>query len=317
MIEPTRRRVVLSGAAAFAVFGIARPIEIVTGAVAADTGFHRFKVGDVEVTTLYDGVWERDHDAGFIANASVEETKAALKASGLSGDKVPIPFTVTFIRVGGQTIMFDAGTGGQLAPTAGKLDQAMAAAGIDPKTIGKIVITHFHPDHIFGLMEKETNAQIYPNAEILVPAAELSWWTGAEAMAKMPPQRQGMLKRIQSTLGKWKNVTPVENDQEIAPGILAVEAPGHTPGHTAYRVTSEASQLLVLGDTSNIPALFVRHPEWHVVFDMDAKQAEVNRRALFERAIAENAIVTGYHYGLPGAGRLEKDGAGYVFTPVA
>jgi glyoxylase-like metal-dependent hydrolase (beta-lactamase superfamily II) len=192
----------------------------------------------------------------------------------------------------------------------------MAAAGIDPKGIGKIVVSHFHPDHIFGLMAKDTDAQIYPNAEIIMPAAELAWWTSAEAFAKLPPERHGLVKRIQATFPKWKNITPFEGEKEVAPGITAVPAPGHTAGHTVYQVASGPALLLVLADTSNIPALFARNPGWHAVFDADAALAEATRRKLFERAIADKALVSGYHFGMPGAGTIEKDGAGYAFVPV-
>jgi glyoxylase-like metal-dependent hydrolase (beta-lactamase superfamily II) len=317
MIVFSRRDVVLTGAAALAVSGIAKRFTFISSAIAAEAGFHRFKVGGVEVTTVFDGKWDKPHDPGFITNASVEDTKAALRAAGLSDGAVPIPFTVTFVKIGDTTVMFDAGTGGQLAPTAGRLAENMAAAGIDAKSINKVIVTHFHPDHIFGLMEKDTNAQVYPGAEIVVPEAELAWWASPDVFSKLPPERHGLAKRIQATLPSWKNVRTVDWGKEAAPGIVAVAAPGHTAGHTVYQIASSGKELLVLADTSNMPALFARHPEWHAAFDADADLAEKTRRALFERAIAEKAVVTGYHYGMPGAGTIEKDGAGYAFVPVA
>lgn len=317
----TRRDFVCSAAAATALFGLDRPVRFVSSALAQDATsakpFHRFKVGDVEVTTIYDGAWVRAHDPGFIRNATVEQTKSALKAAGLSEDNVTIPFTVTLIKSGGKTIMFDSGTGGQLAPTAGKLAASMQAAGIEPGTIDTILVTHFHPDHIFGLMAKDTNAQTYPSAEIVVPAAELAWWTDASVFTKLPEARHGLAKRIQATLPTWKNVTVVDGEKEVAPGIRTIPAPGHTAGHTVYVVGSGKDQLMVLADLSNIPALFVRNPGWHAMFDADGALAEANRRKLFDRAISENAIITGYHYGMPGAGRLAKDGNSYAYLPQA
>lgn len=322
MTDLTRRDLVCSAAAAALVLGLDKPVRFIGAAQAQDAGaavkpFHTFKVGDLEVTTIYDGVWQKPHDPGFIKNAGVDETTAALKAAGYSGENVPIPFTITVVKSGGKTIMFDAGTGAQLAPTAGKLAENMKVAGVDAAKIDTIVVTHFHADHIFGLMAKDTNAQIYPNAEIVVPAAEIAWWTDAGVFGKLPEARHGLAKRIQATLPTWKNVRIVEGEKEVAPGVRMVPAFGHTPGHTVCHLASGKDQLLVLADTTNMPALFVRNPGWHAAFDADAQMAEATRRKLFDRAIADNAIVTGYHYGMPGAGRLAKDGSGYAFTPLA
>lgn len=319
MLKLSRREVIISSAAAAAAFGADRRIALIPSAMAQKApaaGFHKFKVGDIEVTTIFDGIWEKAHDPGFIKNASVEDTKAALKTAGMDESKVTIPFTVTVVKSGGKTVMFDAGTGGQLSPLAGKLADNMKAAGIDPAKIDTIAVTHYHADHIFGLMAKDTNAQVYPNAEIIVPAAEHGFWTDAGIFAKLPEARHGLAKRIQATLPTWKNVKQVEGEREIAPGIRALAAPGHTPGHTVYVVGSGKDVMIVLADTSNIPALFVRNPGWHAAFDADPVLAEQNRRKLFDRAVADKIIVTGYHYGQPGAGTFQKDGAGYAFVPL-
>ena len=95
-------------------------------------GFVTYKVGDAEVTALYDGIWEKPHDPAFIANASVDDVKAAMVKAGLPPDFVSIPFTVIVVRNGGKTILCDSGTGGQVQPTAGKMMTNMKAAGIDP-----------------------------------------------------------------------------------------------------------------------------------------------------------------------------------------
>ncbi len=136
-------------------------------------------MGDIEVISLSDGVWEKPHDESFIKGATVEQTKAALKAGGLTDAHVPVPFTTLAVRTGGQLVLIDTGTGsGQTGgPKAGILLQSMAAAGLDPKDVKTILVSHFHGDHIFGLMAKDTNAQTFPNAEIIVSKAELDWWT--------------------------------------------------------------------------------------------------------------------------------------------
>lgn len=316
----SRREVIVSATAAAAVLGARGPVAFIGSAVAKEAmakGFHNFKVGDIDVTTVFDGTWEKPHDAGFIKNATVDQTKEALRAAGQDDSKVTIPFTITIVRTGGKTIMFDAGTGGQLSPLAGKLADNMKAAGIDAKAITNILVTHFHPDHIFGLMEKDTNAQVYPNAEIVVPAAEMKFWNDAGVFAKLPEAYHGLAKRIQATLPTWKNVRVVDGEADVVAGIRSVPAFGHTPGHTVYMLGSGKDQLMVLADLTNIPALFAKHPSWHAAFDADATAAEANRRKFFDRVVADKAIMTGYHYGVPGAGTMQKDGDGYAFVPVA
>jgi glyoxylase-like metal-dependent hydrolase (beta-lactamase superfamily II) len=323
MVDVSRRNLVFSAATAGAAFGLSGPLALfgtrsaqAQKAPEAVKPFARFKVGEIEVTTIYDGIWEKAHDAGFIANASIEETKKALVAGGLTDAFVPIPFTITVVKIKGETIMFDAGTGAQLAPTAGKLADNMKAAGIDPASIKTIVLTHFHPDHIFGLMAKGTNAPIYPNAQIIAPSAEYKFWTDPGTIAKLPEARQGLAKRIQAVFPTWKNIKQFDGDVEVAPGIKAVASYGHTPGHTSYLMGSGSAQLIVLSDVTNIPELFAKNPGWHAAFDQDAAMAEASRRRMFDRVVADKAMVTGYHFGMPGAGTIAKDGSGYAFVPV-
>ena len=187
----------------------------------------------------------------------------------------------------------------------------MAAAGIDPKAVKTIVISHFHGDHISGLMAKETNAQMFPDAEIIVPAAELKWWT--QSVDAIPKARQGLAQRIQATFPTWKNVKPIDGEADVAPGIRAIPAHGHTQGHTAHLISSGGRQLLVTADATNIQALFVKNPEWQAAFDHVPDQAVETRKKLFDRAITDKAMVAGYHWGLPNVGTIAKDGNGYAF----
>ncbi len=310
----SRRGFVISAAAAGAAFGLDGPLEFIgKGFAQAASGSQvvKFKVGDVEVIQMYDGHWEKAHDPGFVKNASVDDVKAALKAGGHTDAHVPIPFTVTAIRTSGGLVLFDAGTGAQVFPTAGLIarNDLWKAAGIDPAEVTTIVITHFHGDHITGLMARETNAPIFPKAQIHVPAAEYKFWIN-------PAVTAGAAKRIQAVFPGWSNIRQFEGDVEVVPGVRAIATPGHTVGHTSFHVGSGSQQLIVLGDVTNMPALFLKNPEWIVAFDSDPTVADASKRKIFDRVIADKVIVTGYHYGVPGAGTLARDGKSYVFEPV-
>ena len=319
MFRPTRRDVVVS-AAAGAAFGLSGPLRFLPSALADEArqaGFFNYQIGEIACTAFYDGVWQKEHDENFIRNATVEQTKEALAAGGLTTDHVPIEFTQTVLKTGGKTVLIDAGTGGQLAPTAGLMMTNMAAAGFDPASIDIVLISHFHPDHIFGLMAKDTNEQIFPEAEIIVPEVEYAFWTDPGVFSQLPENWHGLATRIQATFPNWSNITRAAGEQDVAPGIRSLPAFGHTVGHTAFHVSSGDAELLMLGDSAIVPALFVAHPDWHVAFDADPDLAEANRRTVFDRAIADGATISGYHFGFPNAGTMAKDGNGYVFEPLA
>ncbi len=315
----SRRKLVASGGAA-AAFGLASRVAVIAPAhaektPAPTTPFHKYKVGAFDCTAVYDGIWEKPHDPAFIKNASIDDVKAAMRAAGLTDEFVSIPFTPLIVNTGRDLVLFDAGTGGQVQPTAGKLSDNMKMAGLDPAKITKVMISHFHPDHIFGLMEKGSNAQVFPNAEIVTSTPEYRFWTDPAVIDKLPEARRPLAQRIQATFPTWKNMRQVDGEAEVAPGIRPIIAPGHTPGHIAFHVASGPEQMIYSGDAFYQPALSLKTPHWHGSYDQDGALAEKSRRALADRIVSDKIMVAGYHFPWPGAGSLAKDGSGYALTP--
>jgi len=316
------RRSVLASAAVAAAFGLSTRLELVSPAHAEaplepTNGVYKYKVGDIEVTAVYDGIWRKPHDPTFIRNASVEETKEALAKAGLTTEFMPIPLTVIVLKIGDKHIMVDSGSGvGQWQANATNLPANMKTAGIDRSQISTILVSHFHPDHVWGLMEKGTNAAVFPNAELIVNATEYNWWTDPSRVEKLAEGRKAAGKRIATVFPTWKNWKLVEDNAEVAPGVRLLAAYGHTPGHSAFLVTSGKDQLMVSNDTMYVPALLAPHPDWQGVYDQDGPMAVVTRRKLVDRVIADKMMICGAHFPFPGAGAFVKDGDAYAFTPV-
>jgi glyoxylase-like metal-dependent hydrolase (beta-lactamase superfamily II) len=317
------RRSLLAGSAAAAAFGLAGSLEFITPARAdapaePTVGFYRYKVGSIEVTAVYDGIWRKPHDPAFIKGVSVDETKAALAKAGLPTAFMPIPLTVIVLKMGDHAVMIDAGSGvGQWQANATHLPANMAAAGIDRQDIKTILVSHFHPDHVWGLMEKGTNAAVFPEAELVVNRAEYEFWTDPSKTASLPEGRRAAAKRITDVFPTWKNWRLVDSGAEVAPGIQILDAHGHTPGHSVFVVSSGNDQLMASNDIMYVPALLAPHPEWQGSYDQDGPMAIETRRRIVDRVIADKMMICGAHFPFPGLGNFVKDGTSYAFTPVA
>lgn len=278
-------------------------------------GFYRFKIGDIEATAIHDGFARRPLE-GFIRNAEMADVQKAMQERFLPTDALPIPFTTLVLRTGGRTVVMDTGNGDMGAPTSGRWMSAFRAAGFDPANVDTVVISHFHGDHINGLRLKDGNA-VFPKAEVMVPAPEWAFWMSDERMGQAPEAMRGAFQNVRRVFGPIaKDVKQYEAGREVVPGVQAVAAYGHTPGHTVFAIQSGSGRLMLMSDTTNHPALFVRNPDWSAIFDMNADEARATRRRLLETAASERMQVSFYHAPFPATGHIAKAGNGYEFVPV-
>jgi glyoxylase-like metal-dependent hydrolase (beta-lactamase superfamily II) len=278
-------------------------------------GFYRYKVGDIEVTAIHDGFARRPLE-GFIRNAELAQVQQAAQEAFLPNDVLPITFTTLVLQNNGRLTLIDTGNGDMGAPTSGHWMRNFRAAGFDPARVDTVVISHFHGDHINGLRLKDGTA-VFPKAEVMVPAAEWDFWMDDARMNQAPEGMKAAFQGARRVFGPIaKDVKRYEAGKEVVTGLTSVAAPGHTPGHTAFMLSSGAGKLMVMSDITNHPALFVRNPDWSVVFDMDADQARATRRKMLDMAAAERAQVAFYHAPFPATGHIAKDGNGFRFVPI-
>jgi glyoxylase-like metal-dependent hydrolase (beta-lactamase superfamily II) len=279
-------------------------------------GFYRFRVGSFIATTLWDGFAARQNPGtGWIVNADRAAVEGALRDAMLSTARLDNPFIVTFLETPAGLTMFDSGTGGQLAPTAGRMRENLAAAGIDPARVTRILVSHFHGDHITGLTTAE-NAPVFPNAQIFVPEVEWAFWADSSNSGRVPEFQRGTFANTARRFGPYQGkIERFAAGAEILPGVRAVAAYGHTPGHTVFHVADGTEQLFVTADTSSRPEVFLRNPGWASIFDIDGAAATASRIAIFGRIAAERARMTAYHFPFPANGFIQTMGNGFRFVP--
>jgi glyoxylase-like metal-dependent hydrolase (beta-lactamase superfamily II) len=321
MTELTRRNVLASTLAASAA--AAAPFAVPARAAAPPAGkqapgFYHYKVGQFECTSINAGARTFPMPDGFVRNVPKDQALAAAEAAYMPKGMVTVPFNPQLINTGSKLVLIDTGFGPTPNAPVGLLTANLAAAGIDPKAIDIVIISHLHPDHTNGIKNAE-GGLLFPNAEIKVPTADWAFWMSDDNMAKAP---NDMMKNYFANTrkvyaGLADKVTRYEWGNEVAPGVTALDASGHTPGHTAFAVASGNARVLVQSDVTNIPELFLRNPDWHVAFDIDPQKAAQTRRKFYDMAAAEKALIVGFHFTFPSMGYVEKADAGYRLVPIA
>jgi glyoxylase-like metal-dependent hydrolase (beta-lactamase superfamily II) len=317
--QPSRRAVIAgAGALATAITldlpGLS-PAHAQGNPVNQAPGFYRYKVGDITLTAINDGFAKRPLE-GFVKNAELADVKKAMEQAFLPADALNITFTTLAIQHGGKLTLIDTGNGDSGAPTSGSWMTNFKAAGFDPKDVSTVVFSHFHGDHINGFRAKDGNA-VFANAEVMVPAPEWAFWMDDAKMGAAPEAMKGAFAGVRRVFAPIaKDVKQFEAGKEILPGISAIAAPGHTPGHTAFALSSGNGKMMIMSDTTNHPALFVRNPDWSAVFDMDGPQAVTTRRKLLDMVSADKMQVAFYHAPFPATGYIAKDGKGFEMVPV-
>jgi glyoxylase-like metal-dependent hydrolase (beta-lactamase superfamily II) len=286
-------------------------------------GFYRYKVGSYECTSINDGARSFPMPETFVRNIPKAEALKAAEAAYMPQGMVTVPFNPQLINTGSKLILIDTGNGvANLEPTKGAVGrtlQNLAAAGVDPKKIDVVLLSHLHPDHVNGIHALD-GSLAFPNAEIMVPSVDWAFWMSDENAAKA--QSNEMMKNYFANVkkvftGLENKVTKYDWGKEVAPGITSISTPGHTPGHTSFAVASGNSKILIQSDVSNIPELFLLNPDWHVAYDTDGDLAQTTRHKFYDMAAAEKATVVGFHFTFPCVGHVEKDGTKYRLIPSA
>ena len=278
-----------------------------------DDSPYRFRHGPHEVTVLSDGHLVLP-TALLAPEVATPDRAAALANAHLGPDSYAPAANIPLIRIGEDLILFDTGGSG-FQPDLGMLSRHLAASGIDPESITKVVFTHGHPDHIWGTVLANGELR-FPNAAYHAGATEWDFWNRDDVWAKLPDVQHPFVDGARRQYAAIRDrVTMMSPGDEVISGIRAMATPGHTPGHLSFEV-SGGDGLIIVGDVVTTPSVYFPHPRWTFGFDFDDGQAVASRARLLDRAASERPMLLGYHWPYPGVGHAERDGAGYRYVPV-
>ena len=315
----TRRGMITAAAGAAAGFAAVAAFPGMALAAAPKSGravpsYHRFDLGEFEVTTILDGSVQVDgpHPI-FGESVSAAEVQDLATQHFLPPDKMAISFTPVLVNTGSELVLFDTGNGAARRPDAGKLASLLGTAGFQPEQVDLVVISHFHPDHIGGLMEG--GQPLFPNARYVTGEVEYDFWSPQDRLSG-PTERVATLVQA-NVVPLADQIAFIKEGDAVAPGIEAIAAFGHTPGHMAFHIESAGERLLLSADTANHFVMSLGRPDWHVRFDMDKEQAVASRKRIFDLVAADRIPFTGYHMPFPAVGYVEKQDLGYRYVPAS
>jgi glyoxylase-like metal-dependent hydrolase (beta-lactamase superfamily II) len=280
-------------------------------------GYYRTQLGQFEITALFDGAIELD--TKLLKHTSADELQRLLARMFVGNPKMQTAVNAYLVNTGANLVLVDTGAAQLFGPSLGYVVQNLKAAGYDPAQVDTVVITHLHADHVGGLNDAG-GKPLFTRARILVAQADSDFWLSQKIADGAPREVQPFFKMARDSAapylasGQWKTFT---EGSELVPGIRAVKADGHTPGHTAYEVVSDGQKLLIWGDLVHAHAVQFARPGVSIEFDIDQKQAIAARRRIMKAVAAGKSLVAGMHLPFPGIGHVRADGRDrYAWVPI-
>jgi glyoxylase-like metal-dependent hydrolase (beta-lactamase superfamily II) len=285
----------------------------------AATAPYTFPHGAFEITVVSDGHFvlpppNRAADVGFLyPDTPRPELETFLKSVGLSVDRVQLPNNVALIRAASDLILVDTGAGGNWQPTAGKLAENLQRAGIDRTKITKIVFTHAHPDHLWGVADDGGTLR-FPNASYFVAEKEWNFWMAEDVVEKLPERFQRFALGAKRDLSRIKDkLKTVKPGDDIVSGVRILDTSGHTPGHISLELAG-GEGLIIAGDVAVNAAVSFAHPEWRLALDSIPELAIASRRRLLDRSATDKTRLLGSPWPYPGLGAAERTDGAYRFV---
>lgn len=279
---------------------------------------YALKVGDIDAMVVSDGVLPLP-TATMATNVDPAQLADWLQRNFLPPDAFDWPLNVMVVRSGAQTLLIDAGLGGQFAgfPRAGQFPQRLEAAGIALESITDVVVTHMHMDHVGGLLVDGVKQRLRADVRIHVAAAEVDFWTSPDfSHTDMPKPVPGVLRSTAKSFHDLyrDNLHVFQDRREVAPGVVVRVTGGHTPGHSVVDLVSNGERLMFAGDAM-FPVGF-DHPDWHNGFEHDPEESARVRIGLFRELAQTGGLLVAAHLPFPSLGRVAAEGEAFRWVPI-
>ncbi|MGN0931522.1 MBL fold metallo-hydrolase [Falsigemmobacter intermedius] len=275
----------------------------------------RIDFGDVAITSVSDGHLSLP-PAFALSGLSPEEIADLSARHNLPADLHKPPCNLTLLRQGERLVLFDAGAGPDFMGSAGKISASLEAIGVSPEEITDLVITHAHPDHIWGLLD-DFDEPVFPNAALAMGAREFAYWTDPGTAATIGAERESFAAGAMRRLKPFADsIRLLQDGEELMPGVSARLTAGHTPGHMSYEIATPEGRLWVIGDAIGNGHISLERPEFESSSDQDPPLGARTRSALLKALAASGDAVIGYHLPGSGLGRIRAEGAAFRFEEI-
>lgn len=279
-------------------------------------GYYRMQLGRFEITALFDGAIQLD--TKLLHNVDAADLDTLLARMFVGNPKMQTAVNAYLVNTGEQLVLIDTGAGTLFGPNLGCIRPNLEASGHTPEQVDVVLLTHMHGDHLGGLND-EHGQPLFAKAKVWVAQADNDYWLNEQTAASAPEAKRAAFTLARDIAapyqanGRWNTFAA---GTVLVPGIRAVTASGHTPGHTAYAVESDGQKLLIWGDVVHAHAVQFAHPEVSIEFDVDQQQAIATRKALMAEMVNSRTLVAGMHLPFPGIGHVRAEGSGsYTWVP--